>query len=83
MLTLFHNNRLQSEKYVLYSLISFLGIKGMVDGLKSKVKAWEKERNAEFLYDGVSNLLCYVTYILVYLLNATYMVHNGNFIFVI
>ncbi|XP_042002508.1 65-kDa microtubule-associated protein 3-like isoform X2 [Salvia splendens] len=28
-------------------------IPGMVDGLKSKVKAWEKERNAEFLYDGV------------------------------
>ncbi|KAL1546460.1 65-kDa microtubule-associated protein 3-like isoform X1 [Salvia divinorum] len=28
-------------------------IPGMVDGLKSKVKTWEKERNAEFLYDGV------------------------------
>lgn len=28
-------------------------IPGMVDTLKSKVNAWEKERNAEFLYDGV------------------------------
>ncbi|XP_057805601.1 65-kDa microtubule-associated protein 3 isoform X2 [Salvia miltiorrhiza] len=28
-------------------------IPGMVDALKSKVNAWEKERNAEFLYDGI------------------------------
>ncbi|KAL6557229.1 hypothetical protein OROMI_017579 [Orobanche minor] len=28
-------------------------IPAMVDGLKSKVKAWEKERKSEFLYDGV------------------------------
>ncbi|KAL1540119.1 65-kDa microtubule-associated protein 3-like isoform X1 [Salvia divinorum] len=28
-------------------------IPGMVDTLKSKLKAWEKERNTEFLYDGV------------------------------
>ncbi|KAH6812142.1 hypothetical protein C2S51_025904 [Perilla frutescens var. frutescens] len=28
-------------------------IPGMVDALKLKVKAWEKERNTEFLYDGV------------------------------
>lgn len=28
----------------------------MVDALKSKVKAWENERNTQFLYDGVRYL---------------------------
>ncbi|XP_042011446.1 65-kDa microtubule-associated protein 3-like isoform X2 [Salvia splendens] len=28
-------------------------IPGMIDTLKSKLKAWERERNTEFLYDGV------------------------------
>lgn len=31
----------------------------MLESLTSKVTAWEKERDTQFLYDGVSTLMIY------------------------
>lgn len=48
-----------AETNILFLCFYFLVSKAMVDALKSKAKAWEQERNAEFLYDGVSKFLDY------------------------
>ena len=37
-----------------YNKLPFPYGAGMVEALASKTMAWEKERGAEFLYDGVS-----------------------------